>query len=145
MLEYAVRPFQTPNAQGRIIIPSTPQGVIERAILKWGAQSTLPPPVYAGINVKCCQQKTNELSREGETVRINGSDGESYIDVFRANKLKLNRKTSGSCSGVDDPFGLGVDVMSQEIEATFDDFNAQVTEGLPDDCDDEMTLNNNTA
>ena len=140
-LEYVVRPYQTPNAQGQIIIPSTPRGAAQRATIKWGAQSTLPQPVFAGVTMKCCDQKSKELSRTGETVRIHGSDGESYIDVFRANKLKLNHKTQ--TQGCDDP---GWET-SHAVQGVLTDFSSAVDalSSIWNDCDDELQLNNNTA
>jgi len=145
-LEYVVRPFGAPNAQGQTLIPSINKNATERATLIWGAESTLPPPKYGGVSLKCCQQKTNELSREGETVRINGSDGESWIDVFRANKLKVNHKNDQQ-SCLEAPWET-----SMGVEQAFDNFSAAVDAAAPfgstnpqDDCDDEWTLNNNTG
>jgi hypothetical protein len=52
-LEYLIRPFQTPRAQGGIRIPSTPLNPHEKAILTWGAQGTPPKAVGTGFQVIC--------------------------------------------------------------------------------------------
>lgn len=143
MLEYAVRPYQTPNSQGKIIIPSTPSATAERATLTWGAQATMPTPTATG-GVTCCSDVLDEQSRTGEVVRIYGdaADGDqSYVDVFRSNTLKLSKKSADQCQGLFDQY------LSVEF-APFEDPNWQPDTGgeMGDsNCTAQWKLNNNTA
>jgi len=55
MLEYSVRPFQSPGAHGRGVIASTPHGTRDRATLTWGGKGDALPPVKSrgGTSVEC--------------------------------------------------------------------------------------------
>src|ERR1041384_8860723 len=137
MLEYAVRPFGPPDALGTTRIPSTPRSTRQRATLTWGAQSTLPPPVFTSVDTACCSEGNQETSRTGETVRINGDDGERFIDVFRANTLTLDNTAANNC---------GINGNSQTIAAEFDQGNAfTTTTGPTEKCKVVWKLNNNTT
>ena len=145
MLEYAVRPFGPPNAQGKTLLPATPANTRQRATLTWGASSTLPPPQYTNVKFACCTENNKELDRTGETVRITGNDGESFVDVFRANKLHLNKKSHAACDG-----GLGQgDVapsMSFAPSLSFAASSFSSSAGNNDqNCDVTLVLNNNTT
>jgi hypothetical protein len=99
MLEYVVRPFQSPGAHGAIIIPWTPSGSRERATITWTAESTLPDAKFTGIAVTSKKEDGTETSRDSETVRITGNDPENWIDVSRANKLYIDKTISGADPG----------------------------------------------
>lgn len=99
-LEQIIRPYQSPDAHGTIVIPSTPTGTSERATLTWGAKATMPP-VNAGENfsVQCCNENLTEKGRTNQQVRITGPDGESYVDVQRPSQVTLNKKEKNDCDG----------------------------------------------
>jgi hypothetical protein len=151
MLEYAVRPYQTPNSQGKIIIPSTPGSTTQRATITWGAQSTIPP-ANKGFNVVCCSEQLNELERQGETVRIQSQQADddtspSYVDVFRSNKLKLNKKSNDShpCDSPLDQY-LGAEFgLDDTGDATIDLGWAGTPDADTSQCGVTWALNNNTA
>lgn len=98
MLEYAIRPFQSPGSHGKIIIAKTPGATTARATITWGSKTTNLPAATGGVTVQCCSDQLDEQERTGDTLRITGNDGESYIDVFRASSLKLNKKSADTCS-----------------------------------------------
>jgi hypothetical protein len=101
--EYAVRPFQSRDSFGRIILPSTPSGAAERATLTWGSSASLPPgtlptPTTMGVNMKCCNETLTEDTRTGDTHRIEAeNDPDSYIMVHRATEVKLQKKEENTC------------------------------------------------
>src|SRR3954469_1046651 len=95
MLEYVVRPFQSPGAHGGIIIPSTPSGSRERATITWTAESTLPDAKFTGIAVTSKKEDGIETGRDSETVRITGNDPDNWIDVARSKKLYIDKTISG--------------------------------------------------
>jgi hypothetical protein len=99
MLEYVVRPFQSPGAHGAIIIPSTPSGSRERATITWTAESTLPDAKFTGIAVTSKKEDGIETGRDSEMVRIIGNDPDNFIDVVRANKLYIDKTVSGADPG----------------------------------------------
>jgi len=137
--EYVVRPYQTPDAQGRIIVPSTRMGLPpQRAVLIWSGQinKTIPPAQISSIKMACCNEDHNELSRQTSSQRIIGSDGESYVDVARVEKMKLQKQTAGG-SGCENAFNfLG-----------FSDAAMAAPSGVgtgtnPDSCEIALTLKN---
>jgi hypothetical protein len=93
MLEYLVRPYQSPRSQGSVVIPSTPSAPTEKAVLTWGASATLPIQAKGfSINTACCKEKSDEQSRETDIIRIeNPDDSSQYMVVARAKKLLLNK------------------------------------------------------
>lgn len=98
MLEYIVRPFQTPNAHGTIIIPATPKESTETAVLTWGGEATLPEVKFieTGFAVRKGREDFVENKRDASTIRITGEDpgdGPSFIDVSRANKMYFDKTT----------------------------------------------------
>lgn len=100
-LEYVVRPYVAPNAQGNVIIPSTPSGSRERATITWGKPTTLPA-VSSGVNfsVACCKDTLDEQQRTTETVRINITKTDvdaGYAEFERPTTVNLNKKEQNSC------------------------------------------------
>ncbi len=143
MLEYAVRPYQSPGALGKTIIPSTPGASRTRATLTWGAEATMPSVIPSGTSVSCCNEGLTEQTRETETVRISqAGKPENFIDVARAKSVKLKKKTKDNCAGDWDQFsGVGqrvADALS-EFEAGF---NSTTTGDADSHCDVKWTLNN---
>lgn len=101
-IEYFIRPFQSPGSHGTIIIPSTPKGTREKAVLTWGAKSTMPEvvPDVTNVNTKCCAEGLKEAERVSETVRITQpGKPENYVDVARARNVKLKKREKNSCGG----------------------------------------------
>jgi hypothetical protein len=94
MLEYAVRPFTTPNSHGKIVIPSTPGATNQRATITWGSKATnVPVPEQTGdFNVVCCTEHLNEIQREVDIVQIPIQDPEGanpHVTVARSKKVIL--------------------------------------------------------
>jgi hypothetical protein len=144
-LEYVIRPYQSPNPFGTILIPSTPTQA-DRATLTWGAtaQGTMPPaqakPTPMTYQFQCCQEKLNEQSRVNDSVRITGNDGESYVDVDRPRVVKLQKNTAQSCAS---PLEQISDVF-QGINQVLDEFANDIKYGdttrIPDECHTEWDL-----
>ena len=123
--EYFIRPFQTPDAHGRIIVPSTPSASTERATITWGgsAPGTVPTPKQSGVNVECCNETLTESSRTGNTVRINASgDEDSYINVHRATEVKLRKKEKNNCEGTLEKISW----VNAEVKSYFADLAADI-------------------
>jgi hypothetical protein len=98
--EYIVRPYQSPNAQGRAIIPSTPTGSRERATLIWGAKAKAVIPDTPSISVVCCDEQLQEKQRQSEPVRVykNGDPAsDQWIDYERPIKMALKKSDKASC------------------------------------------------
>lgn len=147
-LEYIIRPFQSPLSQGGVIIASSQHGTIERATLTWGAKSAVPPVKPTGVQFAgCCQETSDEDSRDTETHRIyDASEPENWIDVQRTTQLRLNKNTKDDCAGDWDQFsGVGL-----EITDALDQFSADIHSGTAAPVGDSgackvaMNLNNNT-
>lgn len=109
-LEYAIRPYQTPNSQGKIIIPSTPGATTARATITWGAKNSVMPKAQTVGTAGCCGERNIEKTRDGDVVRIYGNDdpgdgsGPSYVDVFRTNDMWLGKEQASTCDGPFDQF-----------------------------------------
>jgi hypothetical protein len=134
-LEYVVRPYQTPNAHGSIIIPSTPRGSRERATLTWGkdASITMPTPVEVneGVNfeVVCCQENLNELDRESDTERVyqNGDQTSfNWVDVLRPKSLRLKKKEKNNCFG---PTLSETSDVAQQVNDVLGEFEGALNSG----------------
>ena len=98
-LEYVVRPYQSPDSHGAIIIPSTPSGSRQRATITWSAKEA--KAVNTGISVQCCNEALSELSRKSDKMRIFQNDDETsdnWVDVERPRSLKLNKKEQDNCA-----------------------------------------------
>jgi hypothetical protein len=97
MLEYVVRPFQSPAANGAIIIASTPTASKEIAQLTWSAAPTESDKIgYTGFQIACCDEVHQEHRRDIDVVRITGNDPANWIDVERAKKLYMNKTNDTS-------------------------------------------------
>lgn len=123
-LEYVVRPYQTPNAHGQIIIPSTPSSSRERATLTWGAKATMPS-VGQGISfeVVCCKENLDEQKRTTSRQRVyqnNDSTSPNWVDWDRAETVNLNKKEQNSCGDDWDQ----ISGAAAEIDATLAQYAA---------------------
>jgi hypothetical protein len=153
--EYFVRPFQSRDSFGRIILPSTPGDSVEKATLTWGSSAsttpgTLPKPTSLGVNIRCCNEELTENTRTGNTLRIHATnEPESYIDVHRATEVVLRKKEENHCddwlmnnsyvaSGVSQAFSD----LSSLIHASDDAFKPS---GSSPECQQTMKLNPNTT
>jgi hypothetical protein len=149
MLEYAVRPYQTPNSQGKIIIPSTPGSSSQRATITWGAKNSAIPQANKGFNVVCCSEQLDEVEREGEVVQIpitQAQVDQGHMEVFRANKLKHNKKSNDShpCDSPLDQY-LGAEFGLDDTGDTHIDLGWAGTVDEDSKCHVTWALNNNTA
>jgi|SRR5580765_1190765 len=101
--EYAVRPFQSRDSFGRIILPSTPSGAAERATLTWGSSASLPPgtlptPTTMGVNMKCCQEIRTQDGAEMEPVNVQvQGPGAIEIPVKRSNVVLAKKQDENHC------------------------------------------------
>jgi hypothetical protein len=148
MLEYAVRPYQTPGSQGKIIIPSTPGSSSQRATITWSAQSSVTPQ-NNGFNVTCCGEHLDELTREYEVVQIPVTQAqvdEGHLDVARSNKLTLHKKLqSNKCDSPLDQY-LGAEFGLDDTGDVFVDLGwAGTPDADTDQCRVTWALNNNTT
>lgn len=141
MLEYIVRPFQAPANTGQIIIPSTPSTTTDQAVLTWGAKATMPGIVPTGINVVCCKEQNDELSRQTEKVNVTSSqDPSNFITVERSKQLSLDKKEDNKCGDDWDSFsGVGA-----AISSAFSTLDAAIGPSLdvPQKCSVVFNLNN---
>jgi hypothetical protein len=125
-IEYFVRPFQTANAQGAIIIPSRPIGTRQRATLTWGAKATMPPRTGISFDVLCCKEDLNENTRKSEQKRItNPQDSSMYVDVERPTSLTLKKKSKSTCGDDWDQ----ISGVAQAVDSTLAAFAADVHSG----------------
>lgn len=125
--EYVVRPFQTPDAHGRVIVPSTPSFSTERATLTWGSQhaatATLPTPKSMGVNIQCCNEIINENTRTGDTVKIAASnEPANYIMVHRATEVRLKKKDTNKC----DDWLSNNSYVASGVEQAFSDMSSSI-------------------
>jgi hypothetical protein len=120
-LEYVVRPYQSPDANGAVIIPSTPSGSRQSATLKWGATATIPEITGENFNMVCCKEASTEQDRTSDTVRVfqNGdSTSDNWVDLERAKTMDLQKKENNNCGdNWDDISGV-----SQQIDNILADF-----------------------
>jgi hypothetical protein len=96
-IEYIVRPFAAPGSLGNVVIPGTPARTQEQARITWGAVGTMPSTKLLNpstvVNTK--KEDLTELDRDSSVQRIVGNDGESYVDVARAETVRLNKEETG--------------------------------------------------
>ena len=101
-LEYVVRPYQSPDAHGAIIIPSTPSGSRQAATLKWGAQCTVPD-ITGGMSfqVVCCKDQLGEQKRENyppqRMYQNNDPTSANWVDYAPTKTMELTKKEKNSC------------------------------------------------
>jgi len=95
--EYVVRPFQQPGSLGTVIIPGTPERTQEQAHITWGGVGTMPAvkTVNPNSQVDICHEALGEQSRQSQRVRIpiQETDGAPYIEVDRAQSMKLKKNS----------------------------------------------------
>jgi hypothetical protein len=96
------------------------------------------------FTVQCCTEELKEVERQGETMRLTGSDGESYIDVFRSNRLKLHKPKNNPCdSPLDQALGQSFG-LDDSGDVTID-LGFAGTEPLEEQCGAIWHLSNNTT
>jgi hypothetical protein len=124
--EYFVRPFQSADSHGRVIIPSTPSGY-ERATLTWGAKvAGLPAPEQGGTNVDCCSEHLDELDRKSDRVTIvDPTTPENYLVVDRAIAVKLRKRKDDQCAGD----WSQMSYVASAVESAFADLESDITAG----------------
>jgi hypothetical protein len=150
MLEYAVRPFTSPNAQGRIIIPATPGATTQRARITWGAKSTnVPTPqVSDDFQVICCSDQLHELERTVDVVEIpivQTDDSTGKVTVARSKTVKLRKEMKNNqCDSPLDTY-LGAEFGLDDSGDTSIDLGFSGTEKPGEKCGAIWNLNNNTA
>jgi hypothetical protein len=148
MLEYAVRPFTTPNSQGKIIIPSTPGATTARATITWGATGLIPNAQPQGFNVQCCNYKVEEIERQGEIAQIpikQEDIDQGHTSVFRSNTLKHKQTQSNKCDSPLDQM-LGLEFGLDDSGDTSIDLGWAGTPDKDDEaCGVTWKLNNNTT
>jgi hypothetical protein len=145
-IEYFIRPFQSPGSHGTIIIPSTPKATREKAVLTWGATSTMPEvvPDVTNFNTKCCAEGLKEDSRESDIVRIEQpGKPENYVDVARARNVSLKKREKNSCGG---PLQAEIDSfwgqLFQDMDDAFRPLGTSDTDGHKD-CGVQWAFKNN--
>jgi hypothetical protein len=123
--EYFVRPFQSPDSHGRIIIPSVPGGT-QRATLTWGAKTSIVPTSLQhqvrfqyvhdpNDPVTCCTEQLDEQDRDTDTIKITStSDPDAWITVKRATQLRVDKKAANTCNG-QPPWEPQIDQSAQSV------------------------------
>jgi hypothetical protein len=143
MLEYLVRPYQSPRG-GAILIPSTPAAPTEKATLTWGAKMTLPTVKGMGVNVACCKENSTEKQRNSAIIRVsNPEDDSQYVDVARPVTVGLNKKEHATCNDGWDQFSdVGMQITDALAEFAAD-INSGTTAGndQPSQCTQSWNLN----
>ena len=100
--EYAVRPFESRNTHGRVIIPSAPSFSTERATLTWGSQhavpGALPTPHSLGVNIECCHEiiTQNAAEMSPASIQLQGP-GAATIPVKRTDVVLAKKAESNQC------------------------------------------------
>lgn len=94
--EYVVRPFQAPGSLGATIIPGTPERTQEQARITWGAVGTMPTTKVLNPSsvVHTKKEDLTEKDRDSdiERIPIQGSEDDSYVEVARAKKVRLDKQ-----------------------------------------------------
>lgn len=150
MLEYAVRPFTSPNSLGKIIIPATPGSTTQRARITWGAKSTnVPTPeVSNDFQVICCSEQLHELERTVEVVDIPielTSEDSGKVTVARSKTVKLRKHMNNNkCDSPLDTY-LGAEFGLDDSGDTSIDLGFAGTEKAGEKCGAIWNLNNNTT
>lgn len=102
-LEYVVRPYQSPNANGAIIIPSTPTLSTERATLTWGGSGSGQATITndgPNWNVTCCDENLKEDVRQEQPIRVyqdGDTNSSNYVDVARPTKMRMGKNDQKNC------------------------------------------------
>jgi hypothetical protein len=128
-IEYIVRPHQTPNIYGSIIIPSTPSPGRERATIMWGGAGTMPEIKDTNENVNfdtvCCQEHLDELDRTSERTKVFNDAGD-WIEVERPTTLRLKKKDQNHCLSGPAVENSGI---LQAVSDALDEFADQIHQG----------------
>jgi len=159
--EYFVRPFQSPDAHGRIVIPSAPQGFDQRATLTWGNKTTLDSEAgKKGISVTthwpdftegdqgCCVEQLQEQGRSSTTVKIVDShDPENWITVRRATELSMDKNHQNTCNDMAEWYNVQMNASDAAVMKNYATLAKQmgVRDPEPEKCKTTMKLNANTA
>jgi hypothetical protein len=149
--EYAVRPFQTPGAQGRIVIPSAPSGADQRATLTWGNKTSLDSIGKKGISVSthwpdfsegCCKEESAQRTNEMETVRVEnqGANGGS-VTFQRAKSLKLDKTTEDACNTMDAWYNVQTKTTGAAVMKSYEPRAAQMDVRTPEPEKCQVTAN----
>jgi hypothetical protein len=145
-LEYVIRPYQTPDVYGRIVIPSSSTRA-DRATLTWGATTsgTVPTATPKKTNdmtyqFDCCNEGLTEQSRLTNRIRITGNDPDNWVDVERPYQLKLKKQTQQDCDS-----SAQISYVTQGINAVLNDFTDAFDEvashfGTQSDCRTQWNL-----
>jgi hypothetical protein len=156
--EYFVRPFQSPDAHGRIVIPAAPQGFDQRATLTWGNKTSLDSTGDKGISVTthwpdaadqgCCIEKLDEKSRTTVQKKIVDShDPENWITVNRATELSLDKNHKNDCDAMAEWYNVQMNASDAAVMKNYDTLAKQmgVRTTEPERCKTTLKLNANTA
>src|SRR5215467_9372751 len=136
-LEYIVRPFQSPGAQGALIIPSTPSPTNERATLTWGPKAAVPAVTQSVGFAGCCKEEGDESKQQYEPVTVynENADNGGSVSFFRARAFDFDKTTKDECAGDWDQFsGIGL-----EITSALDQFSADIHSGTAAPASDSGT------
>lgn len=155
--EYFVRPFQSPDAHGRIVIPSAPGGFDQRATLTWGAKTSLDEIAEKGISVTgrwpnnepgCCTEQFQEKERKTTQVKItDSSEPENWVLVNRATELSLDKDRQNACGDPGTWYNKQINASPASVLKNYDTLAAQMGVRTPveEKCKSTMKLNANTA
>jgi hypothetical protein len=146
-LEYVVRPYQSPNAHGAIIVPSTPTGGHQKAFRQWGAKATLPEVQGVNFNTACCKDELKEQDRTSERIRVyqNGdTSSDNWVDLERAKTMNHTKKDNNTCGDNWDDIS-GVANQIDNILADFAAFFNQQTGNQPKNCTETWSFKNQPA
>jgi len=158
--EYFVRPFESRDVHGRVVIPSAPQGFDQRATLTWGNKTSLDSMGKKGISVSthwpddpqnqedCCKEEFQEKDRKKTTVKItDSSEPENWILVNRATELSLDKNHQNRCGDMGVWYNVQMNASDASIMKNYATLAAQmgVRTPEPEKCKSVMKLNANTA
>lgn len=129
--EYAVRPFQSRDAHGRIILPAAPGGFDQRATLTWGAKTSLDSMGKKGISVTThwpndsgsyCAEESVQQTNQMATVSVanEGPNGGS-VTFQRAGSIALNKDTTTTVAPI-----VQVSSSSASVLKNYDTLAAQM-------------------
>jgi hypothetical protein len=149
MLEFVVRPFQSPGIiTTRRIVPALSTDAPDPANLSWGDAGTLPTgvaeiaandPTQDGFQILQCAVQYTELSRQTETKRVtNPSDSSQFVDVEIIKSISFNQVPKSQIVGA-----LATETTAFN-EAVIPDSEVWGTIKTQDQCQASYTLNNNT-
>jgi len=134
--EYAVRPFQTPGAQGRIVVPSALSGFDQRATITWGNKTSLDSAGDKGISVTthwpdfgegCCTEVSEQKSNEMDAIRIDneGTNGGS-VTVQRARELNLDKTHDNRCGDMATWYNVQMNASDASVMKNYATLAAQM-------------------